>query len=382
MPSLYRSYFRHQGKKYERSSTISQRDADKKADQYKRDLETGVVGISKNMQVSAWAKEWALIYKKPKMAAKGYKRHLRCIENIIIPQIGGLRLREVTDIHLQKVMNSRAGYSFSEVKFLYDTLKAMFKKARKSRLVLYDPAEDIDMPRYTKGTHRSITDIERLHFLKVADTHHAGLRFKTMLYCGLRPGEIDALNWKDFDVQNHMWDVEFAKESGSNEIKAPKTDAGTRRVPIPDEIYYDLLERRGDPFSPVFTQETTGRRHTETSRCKAWNSVKRAIDDSMGAVYDKVKAKDGKMRRKKVLSVVAPDLVPYCLRHTYCTDLQAKGVSLKTASYLMGHSSIKVTADIYTHITDDAINEAAQLIGVSNVVTNVVSNDLKHQKPA
>ncbi len=80
--------------------------------------------------------------------------------------------------------------------------------------------------------------------------------------------------------------------------------------------------------------------------------------------------------------VVAPDLVPYCLRHTYCTDLQAKGIPLKTASYLMGHSSIKVTADIYTHITDDAINEAAKLMGVTEIVTNVVTSESQCQESA
>ena len=80
------------------------------------------------------------------------------------------------------------------------------------------------------------------------------------------------------------------------------------------------------------------------------------------------------MRKTKVLSVVAPDFVPYCLRHTYCTDLQAKGVPLKTASYLMGRSDISVTANIYAHIIDETINEAAQLIGVTLSVINSVSD--------
>jgi site-specific recombinase XerD len=75
--------------------------------------------------------------------------------------------------------------------------------------------------------------------------------------------------------------------------------------------------------------------------------------------------------------VVAPDLVPYCLRHTFCTDLQAKGVELKVASYLMGHSNISVTADIYTHITDGILDNAARLIGVNfNGCNNVCKVEL------
>jgi len=353
------------GKRYERKSSISQREADRKADKLRKDLEDGVVGISKQMRVSAWAYEWLDTYKKPRVGEKCYKDHKRHIDKMIVPQIGGLRLCEVTDIHLQKMLNEKAGYSFSDAKYLRDTIRAIFIKAKESRLITHNPAEFLTMPATTKGTHRSITDTEREHFLKVAETHNAGLMFKTMLYCGLRTGEVTALSWKDIDFGGHMLNVIAGMESGTNTLKAPKTAAGVRKVPIPDAIYHDLLERRGEPFQPIFTQETTGSRHTETSRAKVWRSFKKAMDDSMGAVWEKRPAKDGKMRLTKVLSVVAPDLVPYCLRHTYCTDLQAKGVPLKVASYLMGHASISVTANIYTHITDDAISEAAALIGVS-----------------
>lgn len=60
--------------------------------------------------------------------------------------------------------------------------------------------------------------------------------------------------------------------------------------------------------------------------------------------------------------MVAPDLVPYCMRHTYCTDLQAAGVPINVAKELMGHSDIKTTSAIYTHSTDVAINHAADMI--------------------
>ena len=365
MSRLYRSTFMYNGKRYERKSTISQRDADKKADALKRDLEDGKVGISKQMRVSAWAYEWLDTYKKPRVGEKCYKEHRRHIDKMIIPQIGSLRLGDVTDAHLQKILNEKAGCSFSDAKYLRDTLRAIFIKAKESRLIAYNPAEFLAMPATTKGTHRSITDAEREHFLKVAATHPAGLMFKTMLYCGIRTGEVTALSWKDVDFAGHMLNVCAGMESGTNTLKAPKTAAGVRKVPIPDAIYHELLERRGNPFDPVFAQETTGNRHTETSRAKAWRSFKKALDDSMGAVWDKRPAKDGKMRLTKVLSVVAPDLVPYCLRHTYCTDLQAKGVPLKVASYLMGHASIAVTGNIYTHVTSSALADAAALIGVT-----------------
>lgn len=60
--------------------------------------------------------------------------------------------------------------------------------------------------------------------------------------------------------------------------------------------------------------------------------------------------------------VLFSQLQPYCLRHTYCTDLQRAGVSLNVAKYLMGHSNISVTANIYTHTTEDVLLDAAKKI--------------------
>lgn len=57
---------------------------------------------------------------------------------------------------------------------------------------------------------------------------------------------------------------------------------------------------------------------------------------------------------------VADDLVPYCFRHTFCTDLQDAGVPINVARDLMGHSDISITAKIYTHQTDIAFNAARE----------------------
>ena len=59
---------------------------------------------------------------------------------------------------------------------------------------------------------------------------------------------------------------------------------------------------------------------------------------------------------------LADDFVPYNLRHTYCTDLQKKGIDIRTAQYLMGHSDISLTANIYTHADNSTTLEAARLI--------------------
>ena len=130
-----------------------------------------------------------------------------------------------------------------------------------------------------------------------------------------------------------------AIESGTSTIKTPKTPAGIRDIPMRKDLRQLLWNVRGDPFSLLFpTRKGTIR--SPTSVWKLWNSFAKELDLHMGA-----EEQDGKI----VHHAIAPDLTLYCLRHTFCTDLQRAGVAINIAKELMGHSSIAVTADIYTH---------------------------------
>lgn len=102
-----------------------------------------------------------------------------------------------------------------------------------------------------------------------------------------------------------------------------------------------------------------GFKYTDTTLGNMWNDFKTELDIMMGAKYE-----DRGQRKKKyiVLSVVAEDLVPYCLRHTYCTDLEAAGVPINVAARLMGHANIQLTSKIYTHRSEVAFESAATAI--------------------
>ena len=351
----YRSRFYHNGKQY-MSYGKTQKEADQKAAIKKQQLENGEIGISKNMTVSAWCKQWLKTYKKNAVIEKSFKNYSRHVD-LIISSIGNVKLKDVTNTHLQDILMNRTGYSWSEVTHVRMTIKAIFKKARLSRLITYDPAEDLELPRCKQGKRRSITDVERTMILKAAETHHAGLWIKMMLYCGLRPGEIIALQWKDIDLKKKLVNIYKAKESGTEDIKDPKTEAGVREVPIPDVFIKELETVKASPFAPFVTQKTTSNRHTEKSFYCSWGSFVRQMDIENGAKL---------FNNKIIISTIAPDLEPYCLRHTYCTDLESAGVPINVAKYLMGHSSILVTSKIYTHTTSAVISDAAEKINIKN----------------
>lgn len=81
-----------------------------------------------------------------------------------------------------------------------------------------------------------------------------------------------------------------------------------------------------------------------------------------GQIGDSAKLK----RNKHVVKALDMSLTPYYLRHTYCTNLAEAGVPLRTAMALMGHSDIKMTARIYTHVTDKMLGDAIKLVDAAD----------------
>ncbi len=330
---------RYNGKKYEATGKTELEAMTKLAEKLAA-AKRGEEAIGGAMTVDAWFEQWFSTYKEPKgLTEKSLGMYREKYNNYIKPRIGRLKLKDVKDIHLQKIMNEQEGTSSSHAKKVRMVLQEMFRRARQSRLITYDPAELLELPATTEGRRRSVTDDEREAILAVASYHPAGLWVLTLLYTGMRPGEAAALTWADVDFVNNEIHVHTARESGSAKIKGPKTEAGIRDIPIHAQLRPLLLEAKGGQFEPVFPNRNGGHMDDDTLY-RRWRSFFRELDIYMGAeVY-----------RNKIIKHAAPqDLTPYCLRHTFCTDLQKAGVPLNVAKELMGHSDVSVTANIYTH---------------------------------
>lgn len=349
--------------------------------------------MSGDMLVKDFAQIWIDNYIKPKVRATGaskqkgtmteksFEMYLQKLDGYILPAIGNMKLKKVKDINLQTILNDmklsgRSGSTCNKVKIV---LNAMFAQAVKSRLITFNPADSLTVTAEAKSDRRSLTDEERAVLLEVAEYHRCGSWIRFLLYTGVRPGESAALQVSDIDFKSGVIHISKAIESGTESVICePKTKAGVRDIPITDAISAELraITKKKAPAAFVFPQMDGKTMMTTTAMSNNWRSFSRQIDLAMGAettnhghIYDPKDLdkngvplypdKDGKPRNGHK---IAPDLVLYCLRHTYCTDLQKKGVPLNIAKYLMGHSDISVTASIYTHTGTTEAIEAGRII--------------------
>jgi integrase len=319
----------------------------------KKDISEGKVLISKNMTVDKWFTEFLNSYKASSVEEDTLDDYKSRYNSRVKPYIGHMKIKDVREIHCQNILYEMDGMSKTYIEKVKYTMDQMFKRAMKNKLILSNPAEDLEMPEAEDGTHRAITDVEREYTYIVAQYHRGGLWVLTMLLTGMRPSETAALYGRHLDFKNGVIRVESAVKRKNKKTGKTKTTTSVRDLPMPEELIPAYRALNLGPFDPVF-RNASGGKLSKTNMRVMWNSFKREMNIAMGCtVY-----------RNQVIPPyrVADDLVPYCYRHTYCTDLEAAGVSLNEAARLMGHKDIRVTAKIYTHASKESFDRVSAQI--------------------
>ncbi len=306
----------------------------------RRDLEEGRVVVGRNMTTQQWFVEFMNTYKKASISPETYDDYMSRWNSKIKPVLGRLRLRDVKQIHCQKVLYLMEGSSKAYLTKVAYTMRQMFYRAKLNKLILDNPADDLEIPYAEDYTRRAITDYEREITLRVAEYHRGGLWILMMLYCGLRPEETAPLQGRHLDLEARTVTVESAVKKKNKRIGKTKSRAGKRTIPISRDLTARLKAQHIGPFEYVFTN-TDGHRLSAGNMTRMWNNFKREMNITAGC----------KLYRNKLVPPlrIADDLVPYCYRHTFGTDLEAAGVSINEAARLMGHSDIRVTSKFYTH---------------------------------
>ena len=206
------------------------------------------------MTVNAWYKQWMELYKKPKgLTEKSLAMYDEKYNGYIRGSIGHMKLKDVRDVHLQRILNGEAGRSASHVKKLRMLLQEMFKRARQSRLIPYDPAELLSLPTVTKGRRRSITEEERTAILRISQHHRAGLWILTLLYTGMRPGETAALTWLMWILsimRSTFMPPKKAEAEPSKALRPPPVSGTSQYTPLCSHTSWRPAGNRSHWYSP------------------------------------------------------------------------------------------------------------------------------------
>lgn len=335
-------YFTHEGKVISASGK-NEKEAIENLALKKKELESGRIIKGGNTLVKDWV---AVCYDKYKtnVTEETKKKDREKAKKWICDTIGNMPLKRVKPMDVQDVMNALEGYSEAHIKKVYQLFDWVFGKAVENDMIAKNPVQGVARPKGTKTTRRAITDSERYHLLAVADKVPKLRFYLFMLYCGCRPSEV--ANIKGMDIQ---------KDQDGNpvlHIRGTKTANADRIVPIPKELF-ERLPKNYSPFEYLFTTKD-GNPYDAQAMKRLWKRCKREMNINMGC----------RVYRNELVPPypLKADLVPYCFRHTYCTDLAKAKIPIEVAQKLMGHSDISLTANIYFHIDGSMVSEASEAL--------------------
>lgn len=332
----------------------TQSEAYAKRDAYKKQVEAGIRAEAAGVPLPEYAGNWLRTYKSG-VSDNTYNDYARMIETFV-KTIGEKPLKNIVPSDIQQAYNAIAGKSRSYVSKYTQLVKGLFSSAVADRLILSNPCLQVKAPKSVAGTHRALEEWERDIILR--SDHRFKPAVMCMLYAGLRRGETLAINVdRDVDFEAMTITVREAVrfEYGKPVLADPKTEAGSRTVPLLDILANELKGTHG-----LLAPSAAGVLMTKTAYRRAW---------------------DGYLHQLSLLAGKKVSIQAHDLRHSYCTMLYDSGIDLKTAQKWMGHADQTMTMRIYTHLTAEREEASArQLRSKVNEKLRSMQNSMQEKR--
>lgn len=335
--------------KYQRKTVYANtiRELEDKIQAVKTDINNGVMpGDASKISFKQLSAIWLDKF-SPNVSEQGKSQYSGLLRLHINPAFGEMRLKDIKKADLQSLLNEmvKNGASMSQLRKIKMVSASVMEMAAENRLISYNPFKGIKMPAVPQKRREAITDEQKRLIFENWQGHRMGVPALIMLLCGLRRGELIALQWSDIDLDAGKLTVNKAAafdRSHKPIIKTTKTNAGKREIEIPAALLSALRQSRRTSLYVCPASE--GGIMTYSAFKRAWESYMHYLNICAGGA-------DATRSKPKVIAM--QPFTPHQLRHTYATMLYSAGVDLLTAQKLLGHTDVKVTMGIYTHLEDE-----------------------------
>lgn len=268
------------------------------------------------------------------------------VEKMTEEHFEGLKLKKITVAYCQRVV-IKLSKSYVLYNHYLSVINRIFKYAVLMDVIDSNPFDKVIKPksRQTQRKGNFLTKEELKEFLRLAQT--ATLSYfpplvHLMAYTGLRQGEALALKWSDIDFENKKITVDktAVRIKEKQTLQTPKTKNSKRVISIDPTTLSILKSWKKDQIKIYFRNG----KHFEgdenfifTNQQGEWVHIHNFIR------YFKRFITDHKLK----------SITPHGLRHTHASLLFSAGVEPKNISDRLGHSTVQITLDLYTHITEE-----------------------------
>lgn len=338
------------GKRHYLNKTI--RGTKKKADEYLAktltEISAGTFVEASDDSLSDYLDRWLESAAKPGLRENTFREYKGLIERYIKPNIGKLRLADLRPLKIQEFYGSLTDQKLSPrtVRFTHSVLRSALKQAVRWRMITVNPCDGVDLPRKSTTEMQSLGPTEAASFLAEAQKDRWSALFVLALATGLRPSEYLGLKWSDVDLEKGSINVQRSlhwrtSKSGDWYFGEPKTSRSRRRIPLPASVIKSLLEHRKKQNE---ARLKAGPEYTNLDLIFATVEGQPLIRLNVVQKHFKPILKRAKLPETLRL---------YDLRHSCATLLLAANENPKVVSERLGHASITLTMDTYSHVIPD-----------------------------
>ena len=358
-------------------------------DDYKYRCEHGYDDL-RQISVKDYAAEWLPLYKSG-VQLNTYNQYANLF-NKLSSVIGNVKMHAVTPDDAARVWKLFNGQSRSQIRKASYLYRRLFDSARESGYCRHNPfrSEVVATPKGTSGSHRAITDDERL--LIETTPHRMQPAAMVMLYAGLRRGEVVALQYNHIDRERITVHQAVTFASAAPEVKGTKNESSMRTVPLFAPLRRLFLDEQGNPLRSFgyVVSSVDGSICSESAWKRAWESYIHDLETALNGTekrwYHRTRAFKAAhpadwqaycaLRRThpeqaeqlRLTGWRSVDIRPHDLRHSFCEWAITLGVDPKTLMSWMGHSDERMIMKIYDHVTSK--REAAAIELVNNSYSN------------
>ena len=341
------------GRKHYRSWTVhgTREDAERCLTELLAELDGGVLILPSGMTVGRYLDEWlrrCTVMVRPKTLV-GYREQVNLY---ISPRIGRVQLERLTPRHVLDMeadllaRGGKGGVPLSPVtvRYAHRVLSAALAQAVKLELIPRNAAALVDAPRPTRKRIHTLSFDEARRFISLISNPKHRLLMLLALQTGLRRSELTALQWRDVDLDGGAISVRHSLSWIPGEgIIISETKSGRGRVvPLAGDSLSELRLFRSEAdvgLDAFVFQGRDGGPMRPTSITQVFIQWARRAGISGLRLHD--------------------------LRHTHASLMLSAGVHLKVVSERLGHSSVAITGDIYSHVMPSVQLEAVERFGVN-----------------
>jgi integrase len=306
------------------------------------DREGGVAFDAKNLMLGEYLDLWLRDSVKDTVRLTTYQGYERIVRLHIKPTLARVKLEILTPTHLRGLYRERLGSGLSPrmVQLIHTTLHKALEQAVADGLVPRNVAGMVRAPKSPGREIKTLVPEQARALLRSAHTYRLEALFVLAITTGMRQGELLGLKWADVDMETGILQVRRTLSTATGKgfsFNAPKTAKGRRSIKLPESALTSLRRHREAQEREI--EKISG----------LWQNHDLVFTTHFGTPISR---QDLITRSFKPLLQHAglPNIRFHDLRHTCATLLLGRGVHAKLVQELLGHATISVTLDTYSHV--------------------------------